>query len=71
MLTDGVARAFRGVRSGDQQVLLTGAALAALGLWHRSNKKKKELLYRKTVREGSSIVVRYGSGKCVEVRKTD
>jgi len=71
MVTGGVARAFRGARTGDQQALLTGAALAAFGLWRRSSSKKKELLYRKTVPMGSSLVVRYGDGDEVEVRRTD
>ncbi len=71
LVTGGISRAFRGARTGDQQLLLTGAALAAFGLWRRSSAKKKELVYRKTVPLGSSLVVRYGEGDEVEIRRTD
>jgi hypothetical protein len=55
----GFASALRGLRTGDQRALLGGAALAAFG-WLRSRKPERELIYRREIPEGSSVVVRYG-----------
>ena len=55
----GATRALQGLRTGDQRALFTGAALAAYG-WLRSNKGGRELIYRKEVPVGSSVVIRHG-----------
>ena len=65
----GVQRLWSGLRSGDQRALLTGAGLYAVA-WLRANKgPKKELLYRKTIPEGSSFVIR--TGKAGELPEID
>lgn len=56
----GAARMWTGVRTGDQRALLIGAGLYAVA-WLRANRgPKKELLYRKTIPEGASFVIRTG-----------
>lgn len=56
----GLSRIWSGLRRGDQRTLLIGAGLWAVS-WLRSNSgPKKELLYRKTVPDGSSFVIRTG-----------
>jgi len=52
----GLSRTLRGLRTGDQRELYMGLGLAALALLRRSAPRKR-LLYRRTVREGSAIVV--------------
>lgn len=71
----GVTRAFRGLRTGDQQTLLVGAALVALGLWRRSSGTTRTLVHRRELSPGESIVVRErrpddpaGTLRVVEVR---
>lgn len=72
LLSRGVVQLFRGLRTGDQRALLTGAAIAAFGLWRRSSAPKKELLHREVVKEGSSLVIRSGADqRRVEVRRVD
>lgn len=72
LVTSGVTRLFRGLRTGDQRALLTGAAIAALGLWRRSSGPKKTLVHREVVKEGSSLVIRNGSDQTrVDVRRVD
>jgi hypothetical protein len=60
-LTEGLARGFRGVRTGDQRSLYTGALLVAYGLWKR-NRGKRELLYRRTLNPGEAILVKTSRG---------
>ncbi|MGH8916409.1 MAG: hypothetical protein ACRDZM_18070 [Acidimicrobiia bacterium] len=55
---EGVDRALRGVRTGDQRQLYLGLGLAALHYLGRT-KPSKRLLYRKTVPEGSAIVIHH------------
>lgn len=72
LLSRGAEQLFRGLRTGDQRALLTGAALAAFGLWRRSSAPKRELIHREVVKEGSSLVVRNGSDQTrVEVRRAE
>lgn len=54
----GWLRAWRGVRQGDQTVLLTGLALVAFQ-YLRGSRGKKELIFRKKVPVGSTVVVRH------------
>lgn len=58
-ITDGVTRALRGVRTGDQRSLYAGAALIAFGLWRRSrDKETRKLIYRRTLRPGEALLIR-------------
>jgi len=66
-------RVWRGLRTGDQRELLTGAAIMGYR-WLRTSKGGRELVYRKAVPEGSAVVIRYGKrGQMtdIEVRKLD
>ncbi len=58
--TTGFNRALRGLRTGDRNSLLSGAALLALALWQRNRKRKpaRELLVRKALKPGETIVIR-------------
>lgn len=71
LVSMGAARLFQGLRTGDQRALLTGAAIAAFGLWRRSAGPKRVLVHRSVVREGSSLVIRNASNQAVEVRRID
>jgi hypothetical protein len=50
----------RGLRTGDRNSLLTGVALLAFALWQRNRQKKptRELLLRKSLRPGETLVIR-------------
>ncbi len=68
--TAGLDRTLRGLRSGDRRELFLGLGLAALSYARRTS-PQKQLLYKKTVPEGSAIVIhhrRVGSPK-IEVVK--
>lgn len=54
----GLARLFRGLRTGDQLTLLAGAALAALGYLRRSADKERVLVRREVLKPGQSLVIR-------------
>lgn len=58
--TSGFNRALRGLRTGDRNSLLSGAALLAFALWQRNRKKQptRELLVRKSIRPGETLVIR-------------
>ena len=71
LVTSGVSKLFRGLRTGDQRALLAGAAMAALGLWRRSSAPKRTLIHREVVKEGSSLVIRNADPVRVEVRRLD
>lgn len=63
----GIHRLWNGIRTGNQRTLLLGAGMFAIS-WLRSNSgPKKELLYSKTIPDGSSFVVR--SGKAGQLPK--
>ena len=68
--TAGLDRTLRGLRRGDQRDLYLGLGLTALAFLRRTT-PRKELLYRKSVPEGSAIVIhhrRVGSPK-IEIVK--
>jgi hypothetical protein len=58
-VASGVGRALKGLRTGDQRSLLTGAALIAFGLWRRSREREtRKLVYRKVLTPGQAILIR-------------
>jgi hypothetical protein len=61
-LSEGLARGLRGVRTGDQRSLYTGAFLLAYGLWKR-NRGKRELIYQRKLSPGEAILVRTSRGE--------
>ena len=66
----GWARTIRGARQGDQVALLTGLGLVAFQ-YLRDTKQKKQLIYRKVVPLGSTLVVRHArrGDPRIEIRK--
>jgi len=54
----GRARTLRGLREGDRTETYMGLALTALAYLQRT-KPKRELLYRKTVPEGTALVIHH------------
>lgn len=69
----GMARALRGLREGNQAVLLTGLALILFERL-RSNRGKRELIYRKKLPIGSTLVVRHagpGSTQKLQILERD
>lgn len=61
-IRDGLARGFRGVRTGDQRSLYTGALLLAYGLWKR-NQERRDLLFRQTLSPGEAVLVKTSLGE--------
>ncbi|CAN5808465.1 hypothetical protein BH23ACT5_BH23ACT5_07980 [soil metagenome] len=59
--TIGWARAIQGLRDGNQSLLVSGLALLLIQRL-RSSRPKRELIYRKTIPLGSTIVVRHTAG---------
>lgn len=60
-ISSGFNRALRGLRTGDQRSLYTGALLVAFGLWQRGRgRDRRELIYRRELKEGEAIVIRPG-----------
>lgn len=57
-LTAGLTRTFRGLRTGDPQLILAGAALLAYA-WLRSRPSGKTLVYKKTLKEGEGVQIRF------------
>ncbi|HEX7097806.1 MAG TPA: hypothetical protein VF377_01090 [Acidimicrobiia bacterium] len=69
----GWARTLRGLREGNQTILLTGLGLIALQML-RNSKEKRQLVYRKALPVGSAIVIRHakpGTPRLRLVEKTD
>jgi hypothetical protein len=54
----GWARTIRGAREGNQTLIMTGLGLIFFQ-YLRDSKQKKQLIYRKVVPLGSTIVVRH------------
>lgn len=66
----GTSRALRGLRTGNQSVLIGGLALAIIG-WARgrsANQPDRELLVRKVVPLGSTLIVRHAPDGSIEPR---
>ncbi|MGC2240922.1 MAG: hypothetical protein WA726_08785 [Acidimicrobiia bacterium] len=56
--SQGVGRALRGVRTGEQRDLYLGLGLLALAYLNRTAPKKR-LIYRNRVPEGSALVIHH------------
>ncbi|HET8740190.1 MAG TPA: hypothetical protein VFO17_10725 [Acidimicrobiia bacterium] len=55
---EGYRRSLKGLREGDYRELSLGLALA-LFAHLRDTKPRKELIYRRTLREGSALVIHH------------
>lgn len=56
-LSAGLTRAFRGLRTGDPQLILMGAALLAYA-WLHNRPTGKELIFRRKLKAGEGVQVR-------------
>lgn len=56
--SEGLRRSLRGLREGDGRELTVGLTLAAIAYLQRTA-PRKQLLYRKTVPEGSALVIHH------------
>lgn len=56
--TIGWLRTLRGMREGNQTILFTGMALVVFE-WLRSSRGQRELVFRKKIPIGSTIVIRH------------
>lgn len=54
----GWQRSWRGLRTGEQRDLYLGLGLVAIGFLRRTG-PRKQLIYRKTVDEGSALVIHH------------
>ena len=61
-ISDGLVRGLRGVRTGDQRSLYTGALLVAYGLWKR-NRGRRDLVYQRTLNPGEALLVKASRGR--------
>jgi len=67
---ESIDRTLRGLRTGDQRELYSGLGLAAL-FYLRNTRPRRRLLYRKTLPEGSALVIhhkRWGDPKIEVIR---
>jgi hypothetical protein len=58
-MVNGITRTFRGLRSGDQRTLYTGAAILAYSIWKR-RKDSRRLLYRRVLKKDEALLIRAG-----------
>ena len=56
----GFNRTLRGLRTGDRNSILTGAALLAFAYWRRQRGRPntRELIYRQRLKPGEAIVIK-------------
>lgn len=58
-LLAGITRTFKGLRTGDQRTLFTGAAMVAYSVWRRGRGPRK-LVYRRILAEDQALLIRAG-----------
>jgi hypothetical protein len=57
-IASGIDRTFRGLRTGDQRSMFTGALLLAFGLWQRGRRDQRKLIHREVLKPGHAVVIR-------------
>lgn len=55
---EGIEQAFRGVRTGDQRALYTGAAILGVLALRRLNRQKTYLLRSEVLEDGDTYIIR-------------
>ncbi len=55
--TSGLQQTFRGLRTGDPQLILVGAALLAV-VWLRRQPSGRELLMRRALKPGDALQIK-------------
>lgn len=68
LVSRGAARLFRGLRTGEQTTVLTGAVIAAFGLWRKTLEPRRTLIRRETLKPGQSVVIRSHEGDTPPLR---
>jgi hypothetical protein len=58
LLREGIARAARGVRTGDQRLVYLGVGMMIWDWWRKSRKPARQLVYRKNLKPGDELTVR-------------
>ncbi|MCJ7753151.1 MAG: hypothetical protein MUP13_01160 [Thermoanaerobaculales bacterium] len=66
LLQRGLANSFRGLRTGDVNLIALGAAMLFVA-WLRSTKPAKTRVYKKRLRPGEAVTIRFAP----PVAKTD
>lgn len=58
--TTGINRTLRGLRTGDRNSILIGAALLAYAYWQRQRNRAptRELVYRQALKPGQAVVIK-------------
>lgn len=67
----GVERGLRGLRTGDQRLVFTGAALLIIGWLRRGPKEKKKVLYRRELKPGKALLIRSPEPGSPRFKRTD
>ncbi|MDP3983840.1 MAG: hypothetical protein Q8Q52_02385 [Acidimicrobiia bacterium] len=57
----GLNTSLRGLRTGNQRALFSGVALLLYGVWRRQH-HRRELIYRRVLRQDEAILVKTGRG---------
>lgn len=58
LLQRGLANSFRGLRTGDVNLIALGAAMLFVA-WFRSTKPSKTRVYKKRLRPGEAVTIRF------------
>lgn len=59
LVTAGATRALRGLRTGDQRVLVSGALLGLLGWLASKAGPQRKLIFRQTIPKETALVLRH------------
>lgn len=66
LITFGIRQMFGGARRGQAPLAGLGAALAVVGWLRSRNKHDNELLYRRTLRQGEEIRIKFLRGESAD-----
>jgi hypothetical protein len=58
LLQRGLANSFRGLRTGDVELIALGAAMLFI-VWFRSSKPTRARVYKKKLRPGEEVTIRF------------
>jgi len=65
LLQRGLANSFRGLRTGDANLVALGAAMLFVAWW-RSSKPSKTRVYKKKLRPGDAVTIRFTSPGAID-----
>ena len=58
LLSSGINRTLRGLRTGDRKALLGGLAMLVFGLWRSRRNRPSKVISKTTVKPGETLVIR-------------